>query len=501
MKPRAFERSPTMLRRATSFSGRPKADVLIVPVWREKKKVSLAAPIGKLASSLRHPIKSDEFTGKIGDILHLFPTGQKEKRLLLLGLGDSKNITIEELRRAYAGAIRSLSSKAISKINVCIPESKHLSEDEVLRGIAEGMLLSDYHFEEYVGEKKKKARLNAIALIGASKEAVKRLEHTRGVVRGVYLTKDLVNRNADEVNPQYLVNVALTLEDQFSTIQTTIFDKKRLEEEGMGLLLAVGRGSHQDPAMIISHYKGDPKSKDHTVIVGKGVTYDTGGLDLKTSMLTMKCDMGGAGTCLGLLLAAASTKLKANFTIVIPTTENTIGTRSYKPGDVYKSYSGKTVEIGNTDAEGRLILADALSYACKKLKPTRLIDFATLTGAMVVSLGHEVTGLMSNDDKLADQLIAAGTETHERVWRLPLIEEYTRKLKSDIADLKNVSGREAGSIKAALFLREFISDVPWAHLDIAGSSFLPEGRDYLPKYATGFGVRLMMQFFEDRVTL
>nr|NGX58560.1 putative cytosol aminopeptidase [Chlamydiota bacterium] len=371
----------------------------------------------------------------------------------------------------------------------------------ILRGLTEGILLSDYQFLEYTTKKKKESKITTISLVGVDAKDLKQIEHIRGIIRGVYLTKDLVNRNADEVHPQYLVDLAHTLDDQFTHIHTTTFDKKRLSEEGLELLLAVGRGSDYDPALIICKYEGDPKSKDHTVVVGKGVTYDTGGLDLKTSMLTMKCDMGGAGTCLGLLLAAATTKLKLNFTVVIPTTENTIGARSYKPGDVYKSYSGKTVEIGNTDAEGRLILADALAYVCKKLKPTRVIDFATLTGAIVISLGNEVTGMMSNHDQLADDLTAAGKETYERVWRLPLIEEYSSKLKSDIADLKNFSGREAGSIKAALFLREFITDVPWAHLDIAGSSFLSEGRDYLPKYATGLGVRLMMQYFENRMSV
>jgi len=496
MRPSAFERSPAMLRRVATFSRRPIADVLIVPVWKEREKISFAAPIGKLGASLRRPMKSDEFSANLGETLQLFPPGQKEKRLVVLGLGRPEELDIESLRRAFAGVVRLFARKQISKINIAVPKTDTLSEKECLRAIVEGSLLADYQFDEYLTHKKRRQSLKSIGLIGASAGDMKDLEPVRGIVKGVYCARDLVNRNADEVNPQYLIDVAHALEEQYVSVQTTIFDKTRLEEEGMGLLLAVGRGSSHDPALIVCRYEGNPESKDHTVIIGKGITYDTGGLNLKSKMLTMKADMGGAATSLGVILAAAATKLHQNLTVVIPTAENAIGAGSYKPGDVYKGYSGKTVEIGNTDAEGRLVLADALSFVCKKLKPTRLIDFATLTGAIVVALGHEVSGLMCNSDELANQLCEAGERTYERVWLLPMIDECFDKMKSDIADLKNVGGREAASIKAALFLREFVADTPWAHLDIAGTAFHPEGRDYIPKHGTGIGVRLMMELLE-----
>ncbi len=235
--------------------------------------------------------------------------------------------------------------------------------------------------------------------------------------------------------------------------------------------------------------------------MGKGITYDTGGLSLKptSGMQDMKCDMSGAATALGTIFAAAKIGLKKNVTAIVPSTENCIGSKSYKPGDVYIGYSGKTVEIDNTDAEGRLILADALAYASKKLKPSRIIDFATLTGAIIVALGEETTGMMSNNDELAAQLAKAGEATYERVWRLPLFEEYKQQIKSDVADLKNSGGRDASSITAALFLQEFIGDFPWAHLDIAGTAHLSKARRYHPKNGTGVGIRLMIEFLENQL--
>ena len=277
--------------------------------------------------------------------------------------------------------------------------------------------------------------------------------------------------------------------------------KKQLEKEGFGLLLAVNRGSSCDPALIILQYRGQPHSNNNTVIVGKGITYDTGGLNLKVGvgMETMKCDMGGAAAVLGTMLAAATLGLKTNLTGVIATTENSIGPDSYKPGDVYTSYLGKTVEIGNTDAEGRLVLADALAYANAKLAPTRMINLATLTGSIVIALGEEATGLMSNSDELSLALSEAGETTYERVWRMPLYDEYQERLKSDFADLINVAGRPASANLAGMFLKEFVGKTPWAHLDIAGTAYLTKARHYLPKNATGVGVRLLIEFLEQGI--
>jgi leucyl aminopeptidase len=417
-------------------------------------------------------------------------------------LGPEEKVTTEKLRRSYAALTEFSIKKKIPDLNLVLPKISGLDEEASLRGVVEGLLLANYTFDQLKHDSIKEEKtelLKKVHLIGGGKNTLAYAQKCLTICDGVYLARDLINGNADDVNPDHLVQVAKGFAKTLSHVKTTVFGRKEIEKEKMGLLLAVSRGSARDPAFIICEYKGNPKSKDHTVLVGKGVTYDTGGLNLKPtgSMEEMKCDMSGAAVALATLYTAANLGLKVNLTAVVPACENGIDASSYKPGDVYKSYSGKTVEIGNTDAEGRLILADALAFANDHLKPTRLIDFATLTGAMVIALGHETTGLMSNDDSIAKSLIQAGNETFERVWRLPLFEEYKDQLKSDIADIRNIGGRPAGSITAALFLQEFVGKTPWAHLDIAGTAHTNEKRRYHLKQGSGIGVRLMIEFLEN----
>ena len=294
-----------------------------------------------------------------------------------------------------------------------------------------------------------------------------------------------------------LADTALSLP---KPLDVKVLNRKHLEDEKMGLMLAVSRASSLEPFLIQVSYHGNPSSKEHIVLVGKGVTYDTGGLALKQldNMLTMKCDMSGAAIAIGSVKTAASLRLKVNVTALVPAVENAIGSRSYKLGDVYKSASGKTVEVLNTDAEGRLILADALTYAQKHLKPTCMIDLATLTGAVVVGLGDEVSGLFTDDATLSQELMHASRNTGEALWPLPLHADYADSLKSDIADLANMGGREGGAIKAALFLKEFVGSVPWAHIDCAGPCFRPKPHRYSPTKATGYGVRLLVEFLTHR---
>lgn len=488
----------------TALSKRAKSDLLVIPFFQEKKKAKCAAKsIGALQTFTKGPIELEDFKGKKEDISLVYMTGQPEKRLALLGLGDAKELTIEDLRRAYSSLAKTCQKLKVKHANFVMPISKKLTEREVARGIAEGTLLSNYAFDKLKHKTAKESPttlLTKVTLVEAGKEAVDEAKKALGISQGVYFARDLVNENADDMTPAHIADVAKDLAKKFKNIKTTVLGKEQIEKEKMGLLLAVSRGSHVDPAFIISSYQGDPKGKESTVIVGKGVTYDTGGLNLKPTgfMETMKADMGGAATALGTLCAVATLGLPINLTVVIPSTENSIGSKSYKPGDVYKSYEGKTVEIGNTDAEGRLILADALAYSCKNLKPTRIIDFATLTGAIVIGLGEEVMGLMSNNQKLADQLLKAGHDSYERACQLPIYEEYRDQLKSKIADLSNVGGRSGGSITAALFLEEFVDKkIPWAHFDIAGTAFLKKSRRYHPEHATGSGVRLMLSFLES----
>ena len=482
------------------LSKRTAADVLVIPFWQGKTKADAAAAVSPIKAQSLGPIASGDFKGKAGECALVYPSGEKEKRFLLVGLGEKAKCTVESLRRAYSAVAKRCHGGKFKKLNLILP--KALSEEEAAQGVADGLLLPNYNFDRYKqvclnGEAP--VLIDTVRLIGASRKAIAKAKHSATVCEGVYFARDLVNGNADEVNPEYFCDVARKLSTKFSKVKAKIFDRKALVKNKMGLILAVGQGAEFDPALIILEYKGDPKSKEHTAVVGKGVTFDTGGLNLKPtgSIETMKCDMGGAAAAFGTLFAAASLGLKLNLTAVIPTVENSVDSRSYKVGDVYTSYLGKSVEIGNTDAEGRLILADALAYTQKKLKPKRIIDLATLTGACVIALGEEATGLMSNDDKLAAAITASGERTFERCWRLPIFDEYREKLKSDIADLKNTGGRAGGTITAAMFLKEFIGDTPWAHLDIAATAYLDKPMRYQPKNATGVGVRLLVDYLEN----
>lgn len=485
------------------LKSRKHADLLVIPFWKGKKHPEPAAEdAAALKKHFEIALATHDFEGKEGEVLLLYMSGQPEKRLALLGLGSQEGMTVEKFRRAYSAVTKTCNKKKIKDVNVLVPEFAALAKDDLIRGVVEGLLISNYVFNNLKHDAIKEDKtvlLEKITLVGAGKNELDLAEKYATISHAVDLVRDLVNGNADDVTPQYLAAVAQGLAKTCKRVKTTVFDKKRIEKEKMGLLLAVNRGSSRDPAFIILEYKGNPKSSDRTVIVGKGITFDTGGLNLKPTggMEAMKCDMAGAAAVLGIIQAASALGLKINVTGVIPTTENCIGSKSYKPGDVYKGYAGKTVEIGNTDAEGRLVLADALAYAVDHLKPTRIIDLATLTGAVEVALGNEATGLLSNNDVLADLLIRFGSETNERVWRLPLHEEYKEQLKSDVADIKSTGGRQAGCITAAIFLQEFVGKTPWAHLDIAGTAFLSEAKRYLPKHATGVGVRLIIALLES----
>ena len=343
--------------------------------------------------------------------------------------------------------------------------------------------------------------IEKVCWIGLDKRGEEWIEKAQTIAGGVYFARELVNGNADDVTPRMLANTALAIEKYSSKIKTTVYDKKWLQQKKMGLILAVNRGASVDPYLIQVVYKGNPRSKEHIVLVGKGVTYDTGGLALKTAegMVSMKCDMAGAAAVLGAVQVTAALDLKVNVTALIPAVENSIDALSYKLGDVYRSYSGKTVEITNTDAEGRLVMADAISFAVETLKPTCIIDLATLTGNVVMALGEERAGLFTDDERLSSDLMAAADKTGDFLWRLPIQSEYKEAFKSDVADLTNSSaGREAGAIKAALFLQEFVGSTPWAHLDVAGTAYLTRPKYYHPTKATGYGVRLLVEFLEKR---
>lgn len=488
---------------------RKKADALVLPFWKNKDQKSLVADVEgfkEFSPFLANVFAAKDFSGKEGEIVYVYPEKQPEARIILLGLGEKEKVSTEVLRRCYGALTKSCLSKRIRSLNLLVPQNEKISEKNLVRGVAEGLFLANYHFNGYKHrnpEEPLESFLEQVNWIGIKSSLLDVVKEANLIYEGVKYTRDLVNRNADEVTPQYLAQCAMNLAKKYPSIQTTVFDKKRIEKEKLELLLAVNRGSARDPVFIIMEYEGNPQAKERTVLVGKGITYDTGGLNLKPTgfMETMKCDMAGGAACFGTLLAVCLLGLKVNLTVVIPSTENCIDAKSFKPGDVYPSYSGKTVEMTNSDAEGRLVLADALAYAAKKLKPTRMIDIATLTGAIEIALGSEASGMMGSDDALIHDLLQAGENTFERVWHMPLFEEYKERLKSDIADLKSWNGRPAGATVAATFLRQFVEEsIPWAHIDIAATAYNTEGKKYLPKYATGVGVRLLVEFLQNLKT-
>lgn len=477
---------------------RKKADLLLLPYW---EGVKAACDIGELAECVEPLTASGDFKGKEGEIAYLYVSEEIEPRIAMVGLGKQSECQIDTLRRAYVAAVKLARTKEWGSLNVALPSVKGIEDDLVVRGVVEGLLLNNYTFDQLkhdVVKEKPSFLVLKVGLIGASAKQLAMAKRLASLFIGVTKARDLVNGNADTVTPQYLADLARELAGQYKSIETTVFDRKRIEKEGMGLFLAVNKGSPRDPAFIIMRYTGALQSKEHTILIGKGVTYDTGGLNLKPTghMETMKSDMSGAAAVFGAILAAAEMEMKVNFTVVVAATENCIGGGAYKPGDVFTSYTGRTVEIVNTDAEGRLTLADALAYCAAKLKPTRMINLATLTGACVVALGEEIAGLMSNNDRLAESIEQASERSGEAVWRLPLPKSYQKQLKSDIADMKNCGSRAGGSITAGLFLQDFVGDHPWAHLDIAGTAYHEKPISYDRLNATGYGVRLLIELLE-----
>lgn len=472
---------------------RPSADAVVIPFWEGKKRGELACKVEQ-EEAVDFALGCGDFHGKEGETLLVYLPKGKEKRALLLGLGKQEECSAEKLRRSYAKGVKALRSKKLKSANVLLAK---LTPNED-KAIFEGVLLSCYAFDQWKTEPEE--ALQTVRFCGVPTGQKEVLHKVKITTEAVNFVRDLVNRNADDKHVATLERIAKELQKISDKVKTHVLDRKQLEELGMGLHCAVGQGAARGPALVIIQYKGGGRSEDTTAIIGKGITFDTGGLNLKMtgSIETMKCDMAGTAATLGVIKAAAQLKLKCNLIGVLAIAENAIGPGSYKPGDVFRSYSGKTVEISNTDAEGRLVLADALSYIQDKYKPKRMIDLATLTGGIVVALGEMATGLFSNDDALAHALEAAGARTGERLWRMPLYPEYRELLHSPIADLKNAGGRMASAPSAAMFLKQFVKEVPWAHLDIAGTAYLSDLKmhPYHPTFATGVGVRLLIDFLE-----
>ena len=446
------------------------------------------------------------FKGGKGQALKILaPQGIKADQILLIGLGKPAEIDAVAAQNAGGTVVREVGNSAERSASIAVDriDGAPHSASEFAANVAYGALLRSYRFDKYRTREKPEDRpvLNAVCVMTRAAAAARRaFAPMNKVADGVFFTRDLVSEPANIIHPVSFAARARALAKL--GVKLEILDQKRMAALGMGALLGVAQGSANPPRIVAMRWDGAPRSKEKRPIafVGKGVTFDTGGISIKPAggMEDMKWDMAGAGVVAGLLQALAARKAKVNAVGVVGLVENMPSGTAQRPGDVVKTMSGQTIEVINTDAEGRLVLADALWWCQTKFKPHTVIDLATLTGAIIVSLGHHHAGLFSNNDELAERLVAAGKATGEAVWRMPLGEDYDKQVKSDIADMKNVGGRDAGSITAAQILQRFIKeDVAWAHLDIAGVAWSTSDKPTVPKGGTAFGVRLLDRLVSD----
>jgi leucyl aminopeptidase len=432
---------------------------------------------------------SKEFTGKLfGTALIHRPSGFKARRLLLIGGGAREEFTLARLRQAAGVAVREVRAKGVKRLAL-LPAGSAEPGDQA-QAIAEGAILATYEPDAYKTEDKTPAMLEELLILADSRNR-ERLEQGRAIAEAQNFARELINEPGNLLPPSALGAKALEMGGAVG-LEVELLQRDRLEQLQMGALLGVAQGSSEPPVLIVVRYRPDRAvvTGAHLGLVGKAVTFDTGGISIKPAqdMDKMKYDMAGGAAMLGAMQALAALKPSVAVTAVIPSVENMPGQRAQRPGDVVTTMSGKTVEVLNTDAEGRLILADALTYA-KQQGCTHLVDAATLTGAIAVALGHERAGLFSNDDAWRDQVLASAAASGEKLWPMPLDEEYKEQLKSLIADLPNIGSRWGGAVTAAMFLKQFADPNPWAHLDIAGTAWIEEAKPYLPKGPSGIGVR------------
>jgi leucyl aminopeptidase len=435
---------------------------------------------------------SGEFTGKAGDRALLYrPSGLKAKRLALEGVGTRDKFDATELRKAAGAAARALKARSLRQLHIAL-DSSWLVPGMVQTAV-EGVLLGDYEPDQLkTDEKKSEKRIESVTVCVPEGQSGAQDELNRGRTIGecVNFARDLKNEPANRLNPQILAQRAQQMAAE-AGLECEILDEGRMRQLGMGALLGVAQGSDVPPAMIVLRYAPEnPAAEDHLGLIGKGVTFDSGGISIKPAdgMEKMKYDMGGGAAVLGAMRALAQLKPRVRITALVPTVENMVSGRAQRPGDIVTTLSGKTVEVLNTDAEGRLILIDAITYAIR-LGCTHLVDAATLTGAIVVALGHLHVGAFTNNEEMLGRVMAAGKQAGERMWHMPLDDDYKEYLKSPYADLPNIGGRWGGAITAAKFLEEFVEKKPWVHLDIAGTAWLDDAKPWMAKGPSGVPVR------------
>ena len=445
-------------------------------------------------------MKAGRFTGKREQVLDIVAPSKGVDRCILVGAGPSSGLNLRELELAggqLAGALMAAKAQTAG-VELALGASKDVTAEAAAAAIASGIALRNYQFNIYKTKKSETKPLAEVQIATARHLAAKALfASAQAIVEGVHLARNLVNEPANVLYPVEFANRAKTLSK--AGVKIEILNAAQMKKLGMGALLGVAQGSPFEPRLVVMRWNGGKKSQAPIAFVGKGVTFDTGGVSIKPAagMEDMKGDMGGAACVTGLMLALAKRKAKCNVIGAIGLVENAIDGAAQRPGDIVKSMSGQTIAVLNTDAEGRLILADVLWYVQDKFKPKFMVNLATLTGAILVALGKEHAGLFSNNDELSSRITAAGLETGEKVWRMPLTPAYDKMIDSDIADMKNIGGRFAGSITAAQFLQRFVNKVPWAHLDVAGTAMDAEKSAINQSWGSGWGVRLLNKLVQD----
>ncbi len=474
---------------------------IAVGVYAGRKLSAAGNALDRAAEgALGEVLHRGDMEGKLGATLLLYRVaGIAAERVLLVGLGTEADFGEREYREAARAAVKAAQETGAGMLTLCFTEIRAGRRDAgwKARQVAQVAIECAYRFDAMKSKKTDPRPLAHVELLAAARDAAaaaRGLRQGEAIGAGVSLAKDLGNLPGNVCTPAFLAEQAKKLAREWK-LDVEVLERKDMEKLGMGSLLSVAQGSRQPPKLIVLHYAGGAKKAKPVVLVGKGITFDTGGISLKpgAEMDEMKFDMCGAASVLGAIEACARMKLRLNVVGIIPTTENMPGGAATKPGDIVTSMSGQTIEVLNTDAEGRLILCDALTYA-ERFEPEAVVDVATLTGACVIALGHVASGLYSNKDALARELLAAGDEAYDRAWHMPLWDDYQEQLKSNFADMANIGGRPAGSVTAACFLSRYAKKFDWAHLDIAGTAW-KSGKD---KGSTGRPVALLASFLMKR---
>jgi len=477
------------------------ADAIIVNLFEGVKSPGGAtkAVDEALNGTISRLIEKGEIKGKLKEITMIHTLGRlASERVVVAGLGKQEKFDLDKIRTVTAEACKALRKVEAKRVATILHGAGvgGIAPEKSAQAIAEGSILGLYNFRKHMTKEPEHGEIEELLLVERSEDKLPLLE--KGIKQGIVLAeaanfcRDLVNQPANFMTPTHMAEAAREVAREWG-LEIKVLEREEMQSLGMGALLGVAQGSQQPPKLIVLSYRGNSESQNTLGLVGKGITFDSGGISIKPSegMGEMKGDMAGGASVIATLRALGELKPNINVTGIIPATENLPSGTALKPGDILKAMNGKTIEVITTDAEGRLILADALCYA-RNLGLSPLIDIATLTGACHIALGDVCTGAFTNNQEMLDKLIRAGEEAGEKIWQLPMYEEYKEQNKSDVADIKNSGGRWGGAITAAQFLAEFVEDTPWVHLDIAGTAMLDKERNYLPKGATGVPVRTLV---------